>query len=44
MATAPTGLCQADNDVLQVGSRGGGRGVGVLPAVTFTGLFSLPEE
>lgn len=44
MAATPTGLGEADDDVLQIGSGGSGRRVGVFPAITFTGLLSLKKE
>lgn len=36
MATTPAGFCEADNHLLQIGSGGSGRRVGVFPAIAFT--------
>lgn len=41
MATASTGFCQTDNYLLEVSSWWSRRGVGVLPAIAFTGLLCL---
>lgn len=41
MATASTGFCQTDDYLLEVSSWWSRRGVGVLPAIAFTGLLCL---
>lgn len=41
MATASTGFCQTDNYLLEVSSWWSRGGVGVLPAIAFTGLLCL---
>lgn len=43
MATAPAGFSQTNDYLLEVCSWWSGRGVGVLPAIAFTGLFCLEK-
>ena len=44
VAAAPAGLRQADDDLLQVGSGGSGRRIGVFPAIAFTRFLCLKSE
>lgn len=44
VAAAPAGLRQADDDLLQVGSGGSGRRIGVFPAIAFTRFLCLKSK
>lgn len=44
VAAAPAGLREADDDLLQVGSGGRGRGIGVFPAIALTRFLCLKNK